>query len=304
MRIEPAPPHEDARYLAALRSCFEGWGGEAHFDWYFRRPFGGHLADRFVITDDGAWIAGSGVSWRRLAGAGGTVRTVGIMTGSWTLPEARGRGCFKTIVAHSRDLCVERCADWLLAFVTRDNASRHALERAGAMMIATDYMWSQDGAAPPTSDRLAEAVPARPEPALLEVLWRRHALLGEGALRFLYQDPETWAGQLVERPLPTELLRVEGLGEALVERHPIFDRVLATIPLVPDKGLELACAVWARALRRGRRFFAFTSRPDEAAALREACGLGGTPGFITLLPARSPAPDAGTPWSVEGGDRV
>lgn len=302
MRIEPAAPNEDGRYLEALQSCFGGWGGETEFDWYFRRPFGGSVADRFVIADGGEWIAGSAVSWRRLAEPDGTERAVGIMTGSWTLPAARGRGCFAAIIEHSRQLCVERGADWLLAFVTRDNPSRRQLERAGSLMIPTDYLWSEEGAAPPApaeEPRLVE-----PEPGLLEALWRRHAAQGEGRVRFLYEDPAAWSGQLVERPLPTDLLRVEGQGEILVERHPVFDRILATVPLAAERRLELARAVWARALREGRRFFAFTSRAEEAAALREALGLGGIPGFITLLPAAAPAPAAGSDWSVESGDRV
>ena len=302
MKIEPAPPNEDRRYLAALQSCFGGWGGETEFDWYFRRPFAGAVADRFVIADEGEWIAGSAVSWRRLAGPDGAERRVGIMTGSWTLPAARGRGCFAAIIEHSRQLCVERGADWMLAFVTRDNPSRRQLERAGSLMIPTDYLWSEEGSqapAPAPEPRLLE-----PEPALLEALWRRHAELGQGRIRFLYEDRAAWAGQLVDRPLPTDLLRVEGLGEVLVERHTVFDRVLASVPLAPDQRLELARAVWARALRGGRRFFAFTSRPEEAAALREACGLGGIPGFITLLPVAAAAPDAGADWSVESGDRV
>jgi GNAT superfamily N-acetyltransferase len=302
LRIEPAPAGEDRRYLEALQSCFGGWGGETEFDWYFRRPFGGAVADRFVISDDGEWIAGSAVSWRKLADAHGAERRVGIMTGSWTLPPARGRGCFSAIIEHSRALCVERGADWLLAFVTQDNPSRRQLERAGSLMIPTDYLWSEEGAEAPSSP--ASPATLRPEPALVEALWRRHAGLGQGRIRFLYENAEAWAGQLVDRPLPTDLLRVEGLGEVLVERHAVFDRILASVPLSPESRPELARAVWARALRSGRRFFAFTSRSEEAAALREALGLGGVPGFITVLPAAAPMPASGLPWSVESGDRV
>jgi GNAT superfamily N-acetyltransferase len=304
LRIEPAPAHQDARYLAALGSCFDGWGGQAEFDWYFRRPFAGRVADRFVVSDEDSWIAGSAVSWRRLAEVDGTARPVGIMTGSWTLPEARGRGCFKAIIEHSRELCLERGADWLLAFVTQDNASRRLLERAGSMMIPTDYLWSVEGAEPPATGSAAEARRVEPSPTLVDALQRRHQALGQGHVRFLYDDPATWAGQLVQRTLPTDLLEVDELGAIVVERHPVFDRVLTTLPLHPEARLPLIRAAWARALRAGRRFFAFTSRPGDAAALRESCGLGGTAGFITLLPAAAPAPDFGAPWSVESGDRV
>jgi GNAT superfamily N-acetyltransferase len=302
LKIEPAPAHEDERYLEALQSCFGGWGGRTEFDWYFRRPFAGAVADRFVIADEEEWIAGSAVSWRRLAEPDGTVRRIGIMTGSWTLPAARGRGCFSAIIEHSRQLCVERRADWLLAFVTRDNPSRRQLERAGSLMIPTDYLWSEEGAGAPPST--ASPMTVDPQPALVEALWRRHAGLGRGRVRFLYEDPEAWAGQLMDRPLPTDLLQVAGLGEVLVERHAVFDRILASVPLTDDARLELARSVWARALRAGRRFFAFTSRADEAAAMRQALDLGGVPGFITLLPAAAPVPDAGLSWSVDSGDRV
>lgn len=303
MTIEPTLPGEDARYLEALASCFGGWGGETEFDWYFRRPFEGAVADRFVITDDGEWIAGSAVTWRSLTDREERPRRIGVMTGSWTLPPARGRGCFQTIIEHSRRMCVERGADWLLAFVTQDNASRRRLEAAGSLMIPSAYLWSPEGDAAPADGGAALAETGQ-DAAVAETLWRRHQDLGAGTCRFLYRSAEAWADQFLNRPLPTVILEGDGLGAVVIERHPVFDRILATIPLAPEHRIPLERAAWSRALGQGRRFFAFTSDPAHGAALREACALDGNDGFITLLPAASAAPAEAGPWRVESGDRV
>ena len=302
MKIESAAPQDDPHYLAALQSCFGGWGGEREFAWYFRRPFDGRVADRFVISEDGEWIAGSAVTWRRLTDGGGTVRPVGVMTGSWTLPAARGRGCFKAIIDRSRQLAVQRGADWLLAFVTEDNASRRLLERAGSLMIPAYYLWSEEGTASTGVGAAAELV--EPSAENVDRLWRLYAQQTAGTLRFSYPDADAWADQFVKRPLPVEILHFEKAGTAIVERHPIFDRILATVPLSADRNLDLAGAVHARALQAGRRFFAFTTCRAEAEALKTEYALGGTPGFITLLPAASEPPAAGLVWAVESGDRV
>ena len=303
MIVEPARPEEDGRYLDALASCFGGWGGEREFDFYFRRPFDGAVADRFVISDEGEWIAGSAVSWRSLADGEERPRRIGIMTGSWTLPPARGRGCFQTIIEHSRRLCVARGADWLLAFVTQDNASRRRLEAAGSLMIPSLYLWSPEGAAAPAEPG-PELVEVEADAGVAEDLWRRHAALGAGASRFRYRSAQIWADQFLRRPLPTVLLEAEGLGTLVIERHPVFDRLLSAIPRAPGHRIALERAAWSRALRSGRRFFAFTGDPAHAAALREACALDGNDGFITLLPAASAAPTEAGAWRVESGDRV
>ena len=304
MRLDLNPEGADEHYLEALNSCFGGWGGQREFDWYFRRPFGGRVADRFVISEGGEWLAGSAVSWRRLMGADGVQRLVGIMTGSWTLPAARGRGCFRAMIDASRQRCVEEGAAWLLAFVTKDNGSRRLLQAAGSLMIPTHYLWSEEGAATFEMQAALSCRQVDPEPDRLESWWRQSAQLRGRHTHLFYEDAAAWTDQFIDRPLPTDLLEVERLGSVAIERHPVFDRVLASVPGRPELRLQLERAVHARALHNGRRFFTFTTSREHAAMLRETLDLGGLDGFITLLGAAEEAPNDQGIWAVESGDRV
>lgn len=295
---------DPARYLASLNECFGAWGGEADYDLIFRRPFDGRLPDRFVLSERDEWIAGSAVSWRVLLSADGDQVPVGIMTGSWTLAAARGRGCFARIIELSREACAAKRAPWLLAFVTEANASRRQLERAGSVMTPSWYMWSQEGAALPDGAQRG-LVPVEPTPQRVAECREAQALQRRGATRFHYATPELWRLQFIDRTLPTELLVDRELGLVVVERHPQFDRVLTAIPNRPDQWLDLMTAVWRRALMAGRRFFAFTTDAARHALLTNRCGLGGTGGFVTILPGSGSEGQAvPTGWLVEHGDRL
>lgn len=303
MSLEVRPVGSDADYLASLNQCFNGWGGETEFDWYFRRPFGGRTASRFLLEEEGETLAGSAVTWRELAGSDGAERRIGVMTGSWTLPAARGRGCFGKIIEVSRELCVENASAWLLAFVTEDNASRRALERAGSLMIPTSYIWSPEtDAQAPSGSADVEVVEGSDE--RVGRLVERRAEAAAGATAFHYPTAELWRAQMIERPTGTEI--VEAGGQlAVIEKHKVFDRLLTSSASADgDDRLALEAALAARALASGRRYFSFTSSRAHAARLREALGLAGVDGFITLLGAAEPAPDAAGAWFVESGDRV
>ncbi|MFL6846179.1 MAG: hypothetical protein ACJ8ER_15020 [Allosphingosinicella sp.] len=298
MRVEHSPG-DDNRYLAALNQCFNGWGGEAEFGWYFGRPFEGRIADRFVLADEEEWIAGSAVTWRRVKGREGS-HPVGIMTGSWTLPAARGKGCFARIIELSLERCRERGAAWLLAFVTEENKSRSVLEKAGSTMVPTAYIWSEEGASVEGAETLREDAA---DAALVVELWRGHEALRGSALHFAYDSAEAWRAQFIDRTNPTSILTDDRLGWVVIERAGMFDRVIASLPNAGADRLALERAVIARTIAAGRRFFTFTSDPDHKAALRALPGIGGVGGFLTILPVGEPVP-AGRGWLIESGDRV
>lgn len=258
-----------------------------------------------MLADEGEWIAGSAVSWRRMTATDGTSDVVGIMTGSWTLEAARGRGCFARIIELSREACAHRGVPWLLAFVTEANASRRQLERAGSVMTPSWYMWSEEGATTsadvPGTLRPVEATDAR-------ITECRHAQARQriGVRHFSYPSDALWRLQFIDRTLPTELLMHPELGVAVVEKHPQFDRLLTAIPNRADGWLDLAMAVWRRALESDRRFFAFTTDPAQREQLTERCRLGGTPGFVTILPGTRSAVGGPVPTGlmIEHGDRL
>jgi GNAT superfamily N-acetyltransferase len=299
LRVEHSPG-DDSRYLAALNQCFDGWGGQPEFGWYFERPFEGRIADRFVLADDEEWIAGSAVTWRRVKGAQGS-HPVGIMTGSWTLPAARGKGCFARIIELSLERCAERGAAWLLAFVTEENKSRSVLEKAGSTMVPTAYIWSEEGAS--AEGRAALLREAEADSGLVDALWRRHEALRGSGLHFAYDSAEAWRAQFIDRTNPTLILTHDSLGSVVVERHGAFDRVIASLPNEASDRLALERAVIDRTIAAGRRFFTFTSDSNHSAALRALPGIGGVGGFLTILPVGEPVP-AGGDWLIESGDRV
>ncbi len=263
-------------------------------------------AYRVVLAESDQWLAGSAVSWRRLSTANRDGQLVGIMTGSWTLPDARGRGCFARLIELSREACVDAGATLLLAFVTETNASRRQLEKAGAAMIPSLYIRSSEEQPLPaeTSSKAPELALANPSDEAVDQLYRRHRDLRARTTRFVYSTPQSWRSQFVERTSPVQLLSHPELGTAVVERHPEFDRMLASIPLNPEGSLALEAAVCHGALTAGRRFFGFTTRVSDQLALVDRCSLDPISGFLTVLPAAGEIADVPDGWFIEGGDRV
>jgi GNAT superfamily N-acetyltransferase len=129
-------------YLKNLNTAFGSWGNTELYEWVFQRECGSFAPEQLILRDESNEVlAGSGVSYRRLILPNGNAMDVGIMTGSWTLPAARGRGCFTRIIEESRLLCADRGCGLLLAFVTQDNPSRRALERAGSALFPSRYVF-------------------------------------------------------------------------------------------------------------------------------------------------------------------
>lgn len=316
-------PGDPARYLECLNACFGRWGDEALWRWVFARDAGEGAASQMVITDaSGAWIAGSGVSWRALRLASGAVTRVGIMTGSWTLPAARGRGCFTTIIEASRERVAARGGSLLLAFVTETNASRRRLEAAGAAMLPSRYVF-----ATPETPRLDEAPTLRQVEADEALLTALHAQLtaraaGASALAL---EPDAWRAQLIDRPQPVELWALDGVGHIIAELAGDSWRAQALVADTPhDEGLLLRAAL-GHAQRLGKQLFCFRS-DDALDETIQALGLGGVTGYITALIAdadalqraqgvASPAPDhaaladPASPWHlgplmIQSGDRM
>lgn len=215
-------------YLRGLNECFPGWGGDERFDWCFSRTMAGRLPDLFVIRDGDALVAGSALTYRTLELTDGSRVRAAIMTGSWTLPAARGRGAFTRLATASLETAHEREASMMLGFVTAVNASRRALVTLGAGEIPTYYC------------RL-KGTPTAPLPEV-----------AQPSIRFVYSEDE-WESQFVARPGGTERLTGDGWS-ALIERAGTTDRILHL-----DGRRDAAIAQLAS---RGRELFLFaTARP-------------------------------------------
>lgn len=271
----PAPDADADTWLAALNVCFPGWGGEARFDWCFRRAVSGRVPDAVFLEEDGRLLAGAGVTYRILELADGRRVAVAIMTGAWTLPEARGRGAFTRLVAATCEAGAARGAPLFLGFVTESNTSRRRFEALGAAMLPSVY--TRSAAAPAST-------------ATLEDLGEPHAadfLPKPGRARFTY-DAEEWRGQFVARPGTVRAVGVRGAFAALVEDAADM-RILAVSTALreaaPGEQARAFAALARHAALSGRSAFAFATGAGVTGAIAGAGFSVAARGFVGILPS-------------------
>jgi hypothetical protein len=296
----------ERQYLESLNVCFPGWGGREMFDWCFSRESAGSRPDLMMLHDDaGRPLAGTANTYRRVGLPNGQTMVVGIMTGSWTLPEARGRGAFTRLIEESRELAAARQAGLLLAFCTRTNGSAGRLQAAGSALIPSWYCRSSP------ERRTAAAVANGGARAYVESRTGDASAAGSDgsgdgmdtyrsdyrdiadAVRLIYTADE-WRDQFERRP--NAVMRVLGESRrwsALVDRTPAFDRVLSltvaksSTPEADgrdDAWADAIVALDARAAAAGRHVFCYTTQSEQASALRER-GFEIIDGYMSVLAA-------------------
>jgi GNAT superfamily N-acetyltransferase len=249
----------NAAFGTSGAAAFVTWGDAAFFAWAFRDDA------EILLLDDAAGrpVAGTGITFRTLRNG----RRAAIMTGSWTLPEARGQGAFASLVRAVREVAAE-CRGVVLGFVRGENPSARGLATAGAAMWPAFYCRST--AAPALST--PEPEPVDPDPALF-------------SSTFVYTT-EQWHTQFLARPhARIECLGLPGSWAAVLERSDEFDRVHAVSD--PAALPQLA----ARAHAAGRRLFWYTTGSPTM-----SCEW--TEGFLASLPS------AETEWNLQNGDRM
>jgi hypothetical protein len=250
-----ADPHE---FLAGANAAFGEWGNEATFAWVFR----GDAELLFLDDDDGGVVAASGITYRTIM----TGQAAAIMTGSWTLPSARGEGAFSRMMETTLEIAGGRDA-LVLGFGRIENRSSRRFKAMRAGMLLTYYCRSISA-----PERAVELETLDPDPSLFPS-------------SFVY-TPEEWHTQFIARPQAhVECLGRRGGWAALVERSTEFDRVHA---LSHPHVLPLLAA---RAHAAGRRLFWYTTE-------RPAIDCEWTEGFLATLPAAS------LPWRFQNGDRM
>jgi hypothetical protein len=301
LEVDINPSGVEDAYLAGLNRSFGQWGDRSAYTWDFEREVGARVADLIVLRDHGVIVAGSAISYRMVRYRNVDL-LVGVMTGSWTLPEARGRGAFSQVIHESRCLVATRGGGALIAFVTQDNASRRRLVAAGCLEVPTWYVASNAETPAP-----AEAPVVEPSSSTVDELFRayeRWQREDTGAY-VVYPSVDVWTSQYLDRPLPVERLTAAGCT-CLVERAAAADRVLWIDGPEPSSGVA---ALLARAVATGRQLFVFSVQPHLARA-GVALGMVAKPGSITVLDVpRTPAdgPERATlpaEWRLQGGDRA
>lgn len=301
LQAEINPSDVEDAFLLGLNRSFGHWGDRSTYAWGFEREVGARAADLIVLRGDGVIVAGSAVSYRVVQHDGNQI-VVGVMTGSWTLPEARGRGAFGQMIHESRTLTAARGGSLLIAFVTHENASRRRLVAAGCAEVPTWYVASDPDTPPPS-----RAAAVEPTAAPAQELFRAHLdwQAGGSGASVIYPSIEVWASQFLVRPLPVEVVRAAG-ARCVVERGTTSDRVLWTDG---RDGPAALAALLKRAIESERQLFLFTMDP-ALARVGADLGMLAKPGSLTVLetldegnerPRVSRIPAA---WRVQGGDRA
>ncbi len=288
IEVEVNPSGIATEYLRSLNSCFAHWGDRKNYAWAFERRAGSFNPDLMALRRGGELLAGSAVSYRKISLPNGQIADVGIMTGSWTLPAARGQGCFSRIIGESIRLAKEKNAALLLAFVTDTNASYRRLADAGAALFPTSYVVSDaDMPRPATALKIHEIPDAE---MFLKRMGNFTGVLRKNGIHFFYPDPDEWRSQFLQRPLTTEILDIEGFGWCVMEKADGVDRVLmlALENDTPEKMQECIEGLLQRSLTRGRNLFLFAASSE----MQRCCsrlGLRIISGHLTALVADSDA---------------
>ncbi len=285
--IRETPLANRARYINGLQRAFNGWGDEALFQWCFERDSGAGAATFLTGWTDGEHVAGSAVVFRQLD-LGGVRQKVGIMSGSWTLPAARGKGFFSQMIEASLQVCRDEDASRLLAFVTEDNGSRRRLEAAGSQMIPANYCKSIKTLDAP-KPALSDSDPAK--------VYEAYSKSREGLGHFVYPEQPQWAGQMMARRKPVQVFDAAGVP-AIVEVRDDYFLVLCVAASDPTRRRSALTAM--RALSSEERpVLTYTTDRDE---LDDAWQV--LPGFITSLPVDDSVAPIECALRIENGDRI
>jgi GNAT superfamily N-acetyltransferase len=290
VRVLLNPPGADAEYLRGLRSAFDGWGGEPEFHWWFRRAVGDRAADLLVVSHEQRPVAGSAVSYRRLALEEGPTVRAGVMSGAWTLPEHRRRGHLTRLIEASREIAARRGCAVLLAMARSARASAGPLRRAAILRSETWSLSRRGVTVPPRP-----VVGAPPSPTQLAAWFHDHRS-GAG---FVYPEVEVFAEQSrLARP-GTEVISGGGGIWVVIEPRGDARRVQAVVCEEPGAApAELAAALAAGSA-------AFTSDPEVASAA-SAAGFTLSPGHVYVLPVPGGLAAEAAPrrWALQELDRA
>ena len=293
--IRPLARGEEADYLAGLNTCFPGWGGERRFDWCFRRTTDAPAADLFASFAGDRMVAGTAVTYRKVRLPRGETGTAAIMTGSWTLPEARGRGLFGQMVELSRRQARRQGCVMLLAFGAAANGSSSTLRRTSVAANPAHYLNLAVGVAAPVPGDVRELAP---EEALAAFDVQPEAW---DAARMAY-SAAAWKGQMLERPEATTALALPTGLVAIVERTPGVIRLLdvSTRAAAPFADAVASLAGWAASQELG--VFAYTLDEQVAGRLVEM-GFSPAPGALYQIACLPETPTIGR-WWIANGDRM
>lgn len=297
--VQINPPGVDLEYLECLNTAFGNWGDARRFNWHFRRVTSFPAADLLVCREGEKLAAGSAITYRRLRLPNDEEIGVGIITGSWTLPQHRGKGLFSRIIERSIEQAETKGAKLILAFVTADNVSCRLMQGFGSVLIPTFYVFSTESTPHPKANSRFELI--EPRERLVAEMFEKFSSSGKGLARFVYPSAPDFRAQFFDRPNQTQFLSSGNGDFAVVEKGESTN----LLQLFLSQGESNCFAdLLTDALRQNRKFFAFTM-DEEAAVIGKDLGLEIKAGFLTVLPIGANKFLPGGPgWRIQNGDRT
>jgi hypothetical protein len=298
IELQINPPGIEREYLRCLNLAFGNWGDARQFDWYFRRKTVFPDADFLVFRRNGKMAAGSAITYRRVRLPDEAEISVGIMTGSWTLPEYRGQGFFSRMIEESVRQTAKKNAKALLAFVTADNSSFRQLQKFGAISFPTCYLFSNGSTPAPKMNSGFE--PFKLSKKIVDEMFERSAESGKGFARFVYPAARDFRAQFLERPHRTEILSNSKGDYAVIEKKP-GARILQFWLSRDKDGLT---DLFAGVLFENQKLMFFTAQ-KEIRDFAEDSGINTKEGFLTALPVdQNSILTDGLVWKIQNGDRA
>lgn len=201
------------------------------------------------------------------------------MTGSWTLPAARKKGCFTKMINCSKDLCSEKNVPFLTAFVTETNASCRRLQSEGSFMFPTYHLFSPEEAFPDKDLPQPEVLNENED--LINTIYKTVQRRQSDYLNFSY-TLEEFSSQYIYRIKETTIVKInndfaileDGVNEVKIllltyENNDVFK---TNIKAVTNWSLE----------NRARKAFFFATRRILLDSCEEI-GFKNLPGYFTVL---------------------
>jgi len=288
-------------YIELLNLSFGGTWNRELFHWYMQRPFAGKSPDLAVLCVDGQPVSGAAVNYRQLRDPNVRVHDIGVISGAWTHPKARGHGYYTRVMRECAAHVSSSGCELLLGYVRADNDSSKGKITAGARMIPTAYVTSTA-----VSGDIAELPEVTAETVSAEELHPLHSIHSAASTGYHYATQDDWTAQILKRPGPVETLRIGSDAVAVVEQAGDTNR-LQWLGAAEQARVACLSALAARASVAGRQFFAFCTGP-VITQLGAVPGLRTQPGFITCLPTGTLSAAAENMlaglWDVHSGDRV
>lgn len=321
------PSGMEAEFLKCLNLCFGDWGNRQTYHWYFQRKTAYPDADLMVLRKNDELAAGSAITYRKISLPNEAVVTVGIMTGSWTLPKFRGQGFFARIIEESIRLTAEKKGALVLGFGRTENSSFRQFAKAGAALFPTTYLFSTPETKPQAvASKLKREEKSEP---VIKKLFERLSTSGVGFLRFAYSSAQEFSAQFIHRPGETEILSDSYGNLGIVEKKAGTNLLQLFLPSADDEsGITSALAAFLNhSLENGRKLFLYSTRADVA-QVGKNLGLGVKAGFLPALIADESSLRKGlgideplttkdssllalpatpwhlNPWNVHSGDRA